>query len=163
MNLEKVSRVECYDVSNMQGKSATGSMVVFIGGTPDKSQYKKFRIRMENEPNDIAMLKETLQRRFSHPGWIYPEIILIDGGKAQLDRLQKSADSFSTSSMVNKINDVTEALNNIPTDIVYTSKVFFAVNELIKQNYFKSNSSILVIHSGGLQGNRSVAKNILNF
>ena len=52
---------------------------------------------------------------------------------------------------------------NIPTDIVYTSKVFFAVNELIKQNYFKSNSSILVIHSGGLQGNRSVAKNILNF
>ena len=40
---------------------------------------------MENEPNDIAMLKETLQRRFSHPEWTYPEIILIDGGIAQLN------------------------------------------------------------------------------
>jgi 1-aminocyclopropane-1-carboxylate deaminase len=52
---------------------------------------------------------------------------------------------------------------NIPTDIVYTSKVFFAVNELIKQNYFNANSCVLVIHSGGLQGNRSVAKGILHF
>jgi 1-aminocyclopropane-1-carboxylate deaminase len=51
----------------------------------------------------------------------------------------------------------------IPSDIVYTSKVFFAVNELIKQSYFKPNSSVLVIHSGGLQGNRSVAKGILHF
>jgi 1-aminocyclopropane-1-carboxylate deaminase len=53
--------------------------------------------------------------------------------------------------------------NKIPTDIVYTSKVFIGVNELIKQNYFNANSSILVIHSGGLQGNRSVAKGVLNF
>jgi len=52
---------------------------------------------------------------------------------------------------------------NIPTDIVYTSKVFFAVNELIKQNYFKPNSRVLVIHSGGLQGNRSLAKGTLQF
>lgn len=52
---------------------------------------------------------------------------------------------------------------NIPTDIVYTSKVFFAVNELIKRNYFNANSNVLVIHSGGLQGNRSVAKGILHF
>ncbi len=51
----------------------------------------------------------------------------------------------------------------IPTDIVYTSKVFFAVNELIKQNYFNTNNSVLIIHSGGLQGNRSVAKGTLIF
>lgn len=53
--------------------------------------------------------------------------------------------------------------SNIPTDIVYTSKVFFAVKELIKQNYFKPNSSVLVIHSGGLQGNRSLTKGTLHF
>jgi len=83
--IEKVLRIECYDVSNIQGKFATGSMVVFTDEKPDKSQYKKFKIKMKNEPNDIAMLKETLQRRFLHPEWKYPEIILIDGGIAQLN------------------------------------------------------------------------------
>ena len=60
-------------------------MIVFIDGLPDKSQYKKFRIKMKNEPNDIAMLQEVLGRRFLHPKWSYPEIMLIDGGKAQLN------------------------------------------------------------------------------
>ncbi len=86
LNLNKnVSKIECYDISNIQGKNAVGSMVVFTNGAPDKSQYKKFRIRMENEPNDIAMLKEVFLRRFNHPEWQYPEIMLIDGGKAQLN------------------------------------------------------------------------------
>jgi len=85
LSLEKVSRIECYDISNIQGKQATGSMVVFIDGKPDKGQYKKFKIKMENEPNDIAMLNETLQRRFAHEEWKYPEVILIDGGIAQLN------------------------------------------------------------------------------
>ncbi len=81
----KIERIECYDVSNIQGKSATGSMIVFADGKPDKSQYKKFKIKMENEPNDIAMLKEVLERRFAHPEWKYPEVILIDGGIGQLN------------------------------------------------------------------------------
>jgi len=85
LGLKKISRIECYDISNIQGKQATGSMIVFIDGKPDKSQYKKFKIRMENEPNDIAMLNETLQRRFAHEEWKYPEVILIDGGIAQLN------------------------------------------------------------------------------
>jgi excinuclease ABC subunit C len=78
-------RIECYDVSNIQGKFATGSMVVFIDGKPNKNEYRKFKIKIKNTPNDIAMLKETLERRFNHPEWKYPEIILIDGGKAQLN------------------------------------------------------------------------------
>src|SRR5205823_1496610 len=80
-----IERIECYDISNIQGKNATGSMVVFTNGIPDKSQYKKFRIRMKNEPNDIAMLKEILERRLNHPEWQLPEVMLIDGGKAQLN------------------------------------------------------------------------------
>jgi len=51
----------------------------------------------------------------------------------------------------------------IPTDIVYTSKLLFGTEQLIKENYFEKNASILVIHSGGLQGNRSLADGILNF
>lgn len=85
-----ISRIECYDISNIQGKQATGSMVVFTNGKPDKNQYKKFRIRMKNEPNDIAMLREVLKRRFTHTEWKYPEVILIDGGKAQLNVAIKS-------------------------------------------------------------------------
>jgi len=85
LSINKMTRIECYDVSNIQGKFATGSMVVFVDGKPDKNQYRKFKIRMKNEPNDIAMLKEVLERRFTHPEWKYPDTILIDGGKAQLN------------------------------------------------------------------------------
>jgi len=80
-----ISRIECYDVSNIQGKHATGSMVVFINGKADRNQYRKFKIIGGNEPNDIAMLKETIERRLSHKEWPYPEIMLIDGGIAQLN------------------------------------------------------------------------------
>lgn len=90
LGLEKISRIECYDVSNIQGKQATGSMVVFTNGLSDKSQYRKFRIKIEGEPNDIAMLKEVLQRRFLHKEWKYPDVILIDGGKAQLNAAIKT-------------------------------------------------------------------------
>ncbi len=80
-----ISKMECYDISNIQGTQAVGSMAVFVNGVPDKSQYKKFRIKMENKPNDIAMLSEVLTRRLARKEWDYPEVILIDGGIAQLN------------------------------------------------------------------------------
>ena len=82
---KNISRIEAYDVSNIQGKQATGSMVVFISGRPDKNLYRKFKIKIAKKPNDIAMLKETLERRLAHLEWKQPEIMLIDGGKAQLN------------------------------------------------------------------------------
>jgi excinuclease ABC subunit C len=86
LNVKKpIKKIECYDISNIQGKYAVGSMVVFINGKPDKNQYKKFKIRMKQEPNDIAMLQEMLQRRLGHPEWKYPDVMLIDGGIAQLN------------------------------------------------------------------------------
>lgn len=68
----------------------------------------------------------------------------------------------TTPVQINFMNQFWEE-TKIPTDIVYTGKVFYAVNELVNKNYFKSNSSILVMHSGGLQGNRSLEKGILHF
>lgn len=77
-------RIEGYDISNIQGQFATGAMIVFINGQPDKNEYRKFKIRLASEPNDVAMLKEVLTRRFNHPEWRYPDLIIIDGGRAQL-------------------------------------------------------------------------------
>lgn len=82
---QRYRRVEGYDVANFQGKFATGVMVVFTKGQPDKKEYRKFKIRWAKTPNDIAMLKEVLCRRFSHPEWPFPDLIVVDGGKAQLN------------------------------------------------------------------------------
>ena len=86
IGLERVpQRIECYDVANIQGKHAVGAMVVFIDGAPDKNQYRKFKIYTEHNPNDTAMLGEILSRRFNHPEWPHPDLIVVDGGKAQLN------------------------------------------------------------------------------
>lgn len=85
-------RVECYDVSDIQGTSAVGSRVVFEKGLPKKSHYRRFRIKSVVGANDYAMLQEVLRRRFkrgtseSQKGtWaIIPDLVLIDGGKGHL-------------------------------------------------------------------------------
>lgn len=77
-------RIEGYDVSNISGTSATGSMVVSINGNPDKSQYRKFRIRTIKQSNDTGMLKEVLCRRFRN-AWPLPNLIMVDGGLGQVN------------------------------------------------------------------------------
>lgn len=78
-----LGRVECYDISNIQGQYATASMVVFSLGEPAKSEYRHFKIRFAKGPDDYAMLKETLVRRLKHSEWPRPELIVIDGGLGQ--------------------------------------------------------------------------------
>lgn len=77
-------RIEAYDISNLQGKHATGAMVVFTEGRPDQSSYRRFRIKFKHTPDDPEMLREVLRRRFKHKEWPKPNLILIDGGKAQV-------------------------------------------------------------------------------
>jgi excinuclease ABC subunit C len=85
----EISRIEAYDISNIQGQEATGSMVTFINGLPDKNFYRRFKIKISGKPDDIAMLKEVLSRRFKHPEWGLPDLILIDGGIGQLSAALK--------------------------------------------------------------------------
>lgn len=77
-------RIEGFDVSNIQGKNAAVSMVVFTEGKPDKANYRVFNIRTLDTPNDYHMMKEAVTRRQNHPEWGQPSLILIDGGRGQL-------------------------------------------------------------------------------
>jgi len=88
-------RIEAFDISNIQGAMATGSMVVFVEGLPHKSEYRRFKIRTVEGPDDYAMMQEVLRRRFrkavirearAEDTWAkLPDLIIIDGGKGQLN------------------------------------------------------------------------------
>ncbi len=94
------SRIECYDISTMQGTETTGSMVVFVQGVPRKSHYRRFTIRDVEGQDDYASMREVLERRFRRweiaqseemlgtrdiKGWAkLPDLLLVDGGKGQL-------------------------------------------------------------------------------
>lgn len=85
LKLKKIPRrIECYDISNISGKHATGSMVTFTNGKPDKQQYRRFRIKFTHKPNDYEMLREVLTRRIKNK-WPKPDLMIIDGGKGQLN------------------------------------------------------------------------------
>lgn len=86
-------RMECYDISHIQGTNTVASMVTFINGVPKKSEYRKFKVRMtEGKPDDFLSMKEVLTRRLSHLGeekWAKPDLIIIDGGKGQLSSVMQ--------------------------------------------------------------------------
>ena len=111
LGLKKVPvRIEGYDISNIYGLSATGSMVVFTEGQADKSQYRKFKIKTVKGIDDTGMLREVLERRFqrmkgrgktvgteqcsvqkrkNEDDWSTPDLIIVDGGRGQLNAALK--------------------------------------------------------------------------
>ncbi|MDR2672902.1 MAG: excinuclease ABC subunit UvrC [Coriobacteriales bacterium] len=89
---EAPMRIECYDISTLHGSYSVASMVVFSGGRADKSHYRRFKIRLDSpEANDVAMMTELIQRRFSQKNQNdtrfgkHPDLLIIDGGKPQLN------------------------------------------------------------------------------
>ena len=79
-------RIECYDISNIQGMDAVASRVTFIDGAPDKNLYRRYKIRTVEGANDFAMMREVLDRRFSHGDEELPDLVVVDGGKGQLSQ-----------------------------------------------------------------------------
>lgn len=80
-----LKRIEGYDIANLaHGRAAAGSMVVFTNGRPDRNEYRQFRIKTVPGANDVAMLQEVLRRRLRND-WPLPELIMVDGGRAQLN------------------------------------------------------------------------------
>ncbi|MDE2399513.1 MAG: UvrB/UvrC motif-containing protein [Patescibacteria group bacterium] len=78
-------RIEAYDIAHMGGKNMVGAMVVLENGEPAKSEYKRFKIRTQDNTNDTGALKEVLERRLAHTEWAYPSLIVVDGGTAQIN------------------------------------------------------------------------------
>lgn len=94
-------RIEGYDISHMQGTDVVASMVVFTNGVSDKAEYRKFKTKI-NQNNDFYNMNETLKRRLSEKNikaWGKPDLVLIDGGKGQLDAAIKARDEQGCSKL----------------------------------------------------------------
>ncbi|MEW6490567.1 MAG: helix-hairpin-helix domain-containing protein, partial [Thermodesulfobacteriota bacterium] len=86
-------RIECYDISNVQGREAVGSLVTFADGFPRKEGYRRFVVRTVDGSDDFAMLYEVLSRRLARrgeEGWELPDLLLVDGGRGQLSVAQRA-------------------------------------------------------------------------
>jgi len=103
-------RIECYDISNIQGSDTVGSMVVFEEGKPRSGEYRRFKIRTVQGPNDFASHQEVLRRRFRRARsgdegseealrWAMPDLVLIDGGKGQVSAAKEVLDELGLHDM----------------------------------------------------------------
>jgi excinuclease ABC subunit C len=90
-------RIESYDIAHFGGKDMVGVMTVVTDGMTDKAEYKKFIIKNFSSSNDTGALKEILERRFSHPEWTLPQVIVVDGGPLQLSVAERVVASFGPS------------------------------------------------------------------
>ncbi len=89
--VKDLNRIECFDISNTSGINATGSMVVFTNGEKDSSSYRRFKIKKDykNKPNDFAMMQEVLERRLKRKDWLFPSLLIVDGGKGQVSSVRE--------------------------------------------------------------------------
>jgi excinuclease ABC subunit C len=98
-------RIECYDISNFQGRESVGSMVVFEDGKPRSGEYRRFRIRSVTGSNDFASHQEVLRRRFRRATageegneeerrWKLPDLVIVDGGKGQVSAAKEVLDEL---------------------------------------------------------------------
>jgi excinuclease ABC subunit C len=122
-------RIECFDISNIQGSDSVASMVVFVDGKPKKSEYKKFIIKEVEGPDDFASMQEVIRRRYTRlienkeP---LPELIMVDGGKGQLSSAVQILDSlgikqFNIIGLAKRLEEVFFPEKSEPETIAKTS------------------------------------------
>jgi excinuclease ABC subunit C len=88
----KPRRIEGYDVAHLQGSHPSGAMVVFTEGDADSAQYRLFNLKSD-AVGDTEQLREMLTRRLAHDEWPAPDLMLVDGGKAQLNAIVRALDA----------------------------------------------------------------------
>lgn len=87
LDAKNLNRIEAYDISNIQGVDSIGTMVVYTKGIKDKKEYRRFKIKTVEGPDDYASMAEVLDRRLKHGN--LPDLILLDGGKGQVSAVKK--------------------------------------------------------------------------
>ena len=146
LDLPDLVRVEAYDISNISGFEAGGSMAVFERGKPKRSDYRKFRIKTVQGPNDYASMEEVLTRRFTHESdpekkeydsfGKLPDLIMMDGGRGQvniaLEVLEKLNLHIPVCGMVKDDNHRTRGLyfNNVELPIDRNSECFRLITRI---------------------------------
>ena len=146
LNLTHIDRIEAYDISNTSGMESVGSMVVFEGGKPKRNDYRKFRIKSVQGPNDYASMYEVLTRRFeraktgsestSDSFQRLPDVIMMDGGRGQvnmaLEVLEKLEMSIPVCGMVKDDHHHTRGLyyNNVELPIDTHSEGFHLITRV---------------------------------
>lgn len=142
IHLSGVRRVEAYDISNTSGVESVGSMVVFQDGKPARNDYRKFKIKTVKGPDDYKSMKEVLTRRFkraleSSAGFdIYPDLIMMDGGKGQvniaMEVLEELGLSIPVCGMVKDDNHNTRGLyyNNVEIPVDKRSEGFKLITRI---------------------------------
>ncbi len=154
LDLEQISRMEAFDISNINGFENVGSMVVYEKGRPKRSDYRKFKIRSVSGPDDYGCMKEVLSRRFLHgmeesrqlderqidreygSFTKFPDLLLMDGGKGQVNVAQTVLDELHLTipvcGMVKDDNHRTRGLyfNNVEIPIEHTSEGFKLITRI---------------------------------
>ena len=146
LGLEQIVRMEAYDISNTSGMESVGSMVVFEGGKPKRNDYRKFRIKSVQGPNDYASMYEVLTRRFERAKAVsentsdsflrLPDVIMMDGGRGQvnmaLEVLEKLEMSIPVCGMVKDDHHHTRGLyyNNVELPIDTHSEGFHLITRV---------------------------------
>ena len=124
INVPNIYRIEGYDISNISGTNNVASMVVFEGGEPNKKEYRKFKIKTVDGPNDFACMQETLERRFKdylegkESFETKPDLILIDGGLGQLNSVKEILEKLNINipviSLAKQDEEIYTTENNAP-------------------------------------------------
>ncbi|KUK99081.1 MAG: excinuclease ABC, C subunit [Parcubacteria bacterium 32_520] len=129
--------IEAYDISNIQGKIAVGSQVTFQSGMPDKKKYRHFKIKYQEGINDVAMMREILERRLKN-GQLkeenLPDLILVDGGKGQLNVVQELLQRLNLRvnvvALAKKEEQLFQPGKKEPVTLPKNSEVFFLIQRI---------------------------------
>lgn len=142
------TRIECYDISNFQGAESVASQVVFEDGVPAKEHYRRYKIKSVEGPDDFASMREVLTRRLKHTEYEDPQLIVVDGGKGQLNIAVEVLKELERSDIPVVGLAKSRTKGDFQDQVVESSEERFFLPG--RQNYmtFRSNSEALHILTG---------------
>lgn len=148
-----VFRIEAYDIAHMSGKSMVGVMVVIENGEVAKNEYRKFKIKTQSNANDTGALSEVLNRRFLHPEWRFPSIIVVDGG---IQQINAAKNVFKNLNLNIPITSVLKDEHHKPKDVLGDTKIVSKYKNLILLANNEAHRFAITYHK------KTRAKNFLN-